>query len=78
MFYVYILTCADNKTYTGCTADLKARFVRHEKGQVPATAARLPVALMFYCAFDDKYKAFEFERYLKTGSGKAFGRKHFL
>jgi putative endonuclease len=45
---------------------------------VPATKPFLPVELIFYCAFKDKYKAFEFEKYLKSGSGRAFMNKRFL
>jgi predicted GIY-YIG superfamily endonuclease len=78
MQYVYILQCSDGSTYTGCTEDLKARFQRHQNGHVPATAPRLPVKLIFYCAFTDKYKAFDFEKYLKSGSGRAFMQKRFL
>jgi len=33
--------------------------------------------LLTYHAFQDKYKAYDFERYLKTGSGKAFASKRF-
>jgi predicted GIY-YIG superfamily endonuclease len=47
-------------------------------GQVPATARRRPIKLVFYLAFSDKYKAFEFEKYLKTGSGRAFLNKHII
>ena len=50
---------------------------RHQKGNVPATSTRLPIELDFYLAFTDKYKAFEFEKYLKSGSGRAFTNKHF-
>jgi len=78
MHYVYILQCNDGSPYTGCTEDLKARFQRHTNGYVPATKSRLPVELAFYCAFKGKYKAFEFEKYLKSGSGRAFMRKRFL
>lgn len=77
MYYVYILKCFDNKPYTGCTNDLKDRIERHRKGHVPATKERRPVELINYFAFKDKYKAFEFEKYLKTGSGRAFINKHF-
>ncbi|TRZ64951.1 MAG: GIY-YIG nuclease family protein, partial [Spirochaetia bacterium] len=31
-----------------------------------------------YITFNDKYKAFEFEKYLKSGSGRAFINKHLL
>src|SRR5688572_13892381 len=57
MYYVYILLCNDNTYYTGCTEDLKARFERHCKGYVDSTMGNLPVKLVYYCAFDDKYKA---------------------
>jgi predicted GIY-YIG superfamily endonuclease len=77
MHYVYILKCADGKPYTGCTENLKERIERHKNGYVPATASRLPLKLHFYFAIQDKYKAFEFEKYLKSGSGRAFLNKHF-
>jgi len=77
MQYVYTLKCADGNLYTGCTENIEERLVRHENGHVPATAGRLPVILLTYSAFKDKYKAFEFERYLKSGSGRAFSKKHF-
>lgn len=78
MHYVYILKCGDGSNYTGCTHDLRERYLRHLKGQVPATKPVLPVELVFYCAFSDKYKAFSFEKYLKSGSGRAFMKKRFL
>ncbi len=76
MHYVYILKCSDGELYTGCTEDLKARLDRHENGHVPATSKRLPLTLVSYTAIPDKYRAFEFEKYLKTGSGRAFINKH--
>ncbi len=75
MQYVYSLKCKDGY-YVGCTDNLKERFVRHQKGYVPATADRLPVTLEFYIALADKYRAFELEKYLKSGSGRAFIKKH--
>ncbi|MDD3498020.1 MAG: GIY-YIG nuclease family protein [Candidatus Moranbacteria bacterium] len=78
MFYVYILVCSDGNLYTGCTNDLKDRIERHGKGYIDSTKGRLPVKLMCYTSFSGKYKAFEFEKYLKSGSGRAFIRKHFM
>ncbi|MBL0884175.1 MAG: GIY-YIG nuclease family protein [Chitinophagaceae bacterium] len=75
MQYVYILLCNNGQTYVGCTKDLKERFNRHNKGCVPSTKSYLPVKLLFYCAFTDKIKAFHFEKYLKSGSGRAFMNK---
>ncbi|OJI09541.1 hypothetical protein COT69_00375 [candidate division WWE3 bacterium CG09_land_8_20_14_0_10_39_24] len=78
MFYVYILECFDNKPYIGCTNNLEERLNRHNKGEVPATKSRLPVKLTTYFAFSDKYKAFNFEKYLKSGSGRAFINRHLV
>jgi predicted GIY-YIG superfamily endonuclease len=75
MYYVYSLECNDGY-YVGCTNNLQDRISRHQKGQIPATVERLPVKLDFYFAISDKYKAFEFERYLKSGSGRAFIGRH--
>jgi predicted GIY-YIG superfamily endonuclease len=72
MQYVYILLCSDGETYVGCSSDLKDRFQRHKYGYVLATKSRLPVKLVFYCAFVNKFKAFEFENYLKAGNGRIF------
>ncbi|MDQ2932789.1 MAG: GIY-YIG nuclease family protein [bacterium] len=77
MFYVYILKCSNNTIYTGCTTNLKERVERHHNGHVPATKEKRPIELIFYCAFKDKYKSFYFEKYLKSGSGRAFINKHF-
>lgn len=77
MYYIYSLKCRDG-FYIGCTDNFEDRVDRHKKGYIPATANRLPVNLDFYFAIDNKYKAFNFERYLKSGSGRAFINKHFL
>ena len=78
MHYVYILLCANGKLYTGCTNNLNDRFQRHISGKVESTKDLLPVRLVFYCAFPDKYKAFAFEKYLKSGSGRAFKNKRLI
>jgi predicted GIY-YIG superfamily endonuclease len=78
VWYVYILWCADRKPYTGCTNNVENRLRRHEKGQIPATKSRIPIKLLCYFAFSNKYTAFNFEKYLKSGSGRAFTKKHIL
>ena len=77
MYYIYSLKCKDGY-YIGCTDNLTSRLERHQKGYVPATVNRLPIRLDFYFAIRDKYKAFEFEKYLKSGSGRAFIKRHLL
>jgi len=78
MHFVYILKCNDGNLYIGCAEDIDERLKRHKSGQVPATAGRLPAELKFYFAIPNKYKAFEFEKYLKSGSGRAFIKKHLI
>ena len=77
-FHVYILKCDDGGIYTGYTSDLNDRLDRHQRGSVPSTKNRRPVKLAFFASFPNKYKAMEFERYLKSGSGRAFLNKRFI
>ena len=78
MWKVYILKCNDSTHYTGCTSNIDDRMKKHEKGEVDYTSTRLPVTLICYISFVDKYKAYNFEKYLKSGSGKAFAQKRFF
>ncbi|KKQ23211.1 MAG: excinuclease ABC, C subunit-like protein [Candidatus Wolfebacteria bacterium GW2011_GWC1_37_10] len=78
MYYVYTLRCSDNHLYTGCTENIEERLNRHNLGHVPATVGRLPAELITYTIFKNKYTAFEFEKYLKSGSGRAFIKKHLI
>jgi putative endonuclease len=75
MWTVYILKCADNTYYVGCTQDINDRIERHKKGNVSYTASRLPFVIVHQSVFFDKYKAYNFETYLKSGSGRAFAKK---
>jgi putative endonuclease len=59
----------------GATSDLKQRLPDHNAGKSTHTAKFKPWKLVWYCAFPDKYKALEFEKYLKSHSGRAFAKK---
>ena len=78
MWHVYILKCSDNSFYTGCTNNLDSRLERHNNGQVHYTKDKLPFELITYIAFSNKYKAYQFEKYLKSGSGIAFRNKRLV
>ncbi len=78
MWFVYILLCSNGEYYKGCTSNIEERLSRHQKGQVQSTKDLLPVLLISYTAFTDKYRAYEFEKYLKSGSGRAFLKKHLV
>jgi predicted GIY-YIG superfamily endonuclease len=79
MFYTYILRSISrpDERYIGSTEDLKARLVKHNKGDVPHTAKFLPWKIESYFAFETREKAATFEQYLKSGSGHAFAKRHF-
>ncbi len=76
MFYTYILGCSEGKTYIGSTNDLKDRINRHQAGYILATKNRIPIKLIAYFAFINETTARNFEKYLKSGSGRAFLRNH--
>ena len=79
MHYVYILwSKSGNKFYFGYTTDLKKRVENHNNKFSKYTSPYVPWRLVFYCAFDNIHKAKDFEKYLKTGSGKAFAYKRLL
>ncbi len=77
MKYVYILESLDKEHfYVGIADDVPARLAKHNAGEVPHTSKYRPWELKTYIAFRDEKKAFAFERYLKSGSGRAFVKKH--
>ena len=78
MYYTYILLCSNGEYYKGCTNNIEDRLLRHQRGYVESTKELLLVKLITYTAFTDKSKAFEFEKYLKSGSGRAFLKKHLV
>ena len=78
MYYVYFLLCKNGKIYTGSTNNLEERLKRHTKGEVFFTKNLLPVKLVGYFAVQNKYTAFNLEKYFKSGSGRAFIKKHKL
>jgi putative endonuclease len=77
MKYVYLLQSIPfpEERYIGLTSNLKNRLNAHNGGQSPHTAKFKPWTLVTYVAFSDESQAVEFERYLKSGSGRAFANK---
>ena len=79
MWTVYILRSLREPTqrYIGLTNDLKARLEKHNSGGSPHTSKFLPWEIETTVTFTDPAKAAAFERYLKSGSGFAFAKRHF-
>ena len=81
MWHVYILRSAaqpDRITIGFSSVDMPTRLARHNAGSTPATARYAPWRLAWYGAFPDRDTAMAFERYLKSGSGRAFLRKRLI
>ncbi|MBK9170530.1 MAG: GIY-YIG nuclease family protein [Bryobacterales bacterium] len=78
MHYVYFLQSQSHpgQRYIGLTSDLKARLAKHNEGGVPHTSKFRPWRLVTYVAFCTRTQAAQFERYLKSGSGRAFANRH--
>lgn len=76
MWYTYILELSNSKTYVGYASDLRERLKRHNAGNVYATRDYLPARLKVYISVDKEEKARDLERYLKSGSGRAFMKRH--
>jgi putative endonuclease len=77
MHYVYILQSLSrpDQYYTGLCADVANRLAAHNAGQSPHTSKFKPWRLVSAHYFEDADVAAAFERYLKTGSGRAFAAK---
>jgi len=79
MYYTYILKSSKSDLfYTGWTSDLRKRVSEHNNGDSFASKPYRPWKLVYYAAFETEKLAKDFERYLKSGSGKAFTRKRLL
>ena len=75
---VYILRSDGDPSryYTGLTSDLAARLDAHNAGRVPHTADGKPWIIDVIVKFADQRRAVAFEKYLKSGSGFAFAKRH--
>jgi predicted GIY-YIG superfamily endonuclease len=78
MFYTYILESVSTagELYRGHTGDLKQRRAEHNAGKCPHTTKCKPWKVKFYASFETLDLAREFERYLKSGSGHVFAKRH--
>ncbi|MBT3228286.1 MAG: GIY-YIG nuclease family protein [Candidatus Marinimicrobia bacterium] len=77
MFYVYILQSIDHpaRFYTGFSSNIENRLKAHNMGQDTYTRKYKPWKLKTLISFTDRERALDFERYLKTPSGRGFVKK---
>lgn len=79
MYYVYLIKSINFPEifYVGFTTNISQRLETHNSGGSIHTAKCRPWELIMYLSFVDASKAKEFEKYLKSQSGRAFAKKRF-
>ena len=77
-YVVYILQSerVPTRYYFGLTSNVADRIAAHNAGRSPHTASGRPWKLVASMEFASQERAVEFERYLKSGSGRAFAKRH--
>jgi len=80
MIYVYLIESVyhHGHHYVGITEDLRQRLNHHNEGKSPHTRKFKPWHLVVYFGFAGEQTGHAFEKYLKSGSGKTFLKRHFL
>ncbi|HWI16271.1 MAG TPA: GIY-YIG nuclease family protein [Vicinamibacterales bacterium] len=76
--FVYVIKNmeAQPRYYTGLTSNFSARLANHNQQNGHHTSKYRPWKLDALFEFADEDRAIRFERYLKSGSGAAFAKKH--
>ena len=77
--FVYILRSDSDpfRHYVGVASDPDERLHWHNEGPDGHTRAHRPWSLVVSIEFPTEREALRFERYLKSGSGRAFAKRHF-
>jgi predicted GIY-YIG superfamily endonuclease len=61
--------------YVGITSDVDRRLAWHNDGPCGWTVSHRPWSIVVSIEFPDEQKARRFEKYLKSGSGRAFAKR---
>ena len=76
--FVYILRSQTDPSrhYVGVTSDVENRLEWHNHGPCGHTTHNRPWSLVVSMEFPTEQAAVRFEKYLKSGSGRAFTKRH--
>lgn len=76
---VYVLRSDSDpdRHYVGVTSDLPARLRWHNHGPSGHTMSCRPWSVVVSIEFQTERDAVRFEKYLKSGSGRSFAKRHF-
>lgn len=77
MWFVYILQSMqrEERFYVGVASDVDRRLQEHNASACSSTKKNGPWRVKTFIGFDDRRRAFAFEKYLKSGSGRAFAKR---
>jgi predicted GIY-YIG superfamily endonuclease len=77
--FVYVLRSDrdPDRHYVGVTADVESRVEWHNHGPCGHTTRHRPWWLVVVLEFPTEEAGVRFEEYLKSGSGRAFAKRHF-
>jgi putative endonuclease len=77
--FVYLIrSSVTGQPYIGLTSNVQTRLAAHNAGQNRSTSRNKPWELVAAMEFATEPTAVRFERYLKSGSGWAFAKRHLL
>ncbi|UCH36632.1 MAG: GIY-YIG nuclease family protein [Armatimonadota bacterium] len=76
---VYLLESVryPRQRYVGLASDPEERLKEHNAGKSPHTSRYVPWRIVAAVRFEKAGRAVAFERYLKSGPGRAFAKRHF-
>jgi len=76
---VYIIRSVKDpeRQYIGRTADMASRLASHNAGESPRTARQAPWQIVVLIQFVEERRALDFEKFLKSSSGRGFVKQYF-
>ncbi len=79
MHFAYVLRSESDpdQYYVGLAEDIESRLKDHNAGKSKHTKKYRPWKIISIHGFPKRQKAADFEKYLKSGSGRAFAQRHF-
>lgn len=75
--YIVRSDADQSRHYVGLTNDVRARLGWHNYGPSGYARRYRPWSLVVSLEFPSERQALRFEKYLKSGSGRAFAKRHF-
>ena len=77
MYSVYVIYSIEHqKSYVGISNDVASRLSAHNSGYSKYTSKFVPWVLLHTEAFDTRLEARAREKYLKSGAGRRWMKKH--